>query len=328
MEIKLEDKDVKCISSSYSIMTINMNVKDPEKGAKAPTQDKRRELVISAIKDFPASLIFCQEVPRKLKEEVENNFGIGVYDFAFTDNEAAVMWRRSEFDRDRQSLKGTDSSNMKITESLKENKSEVDASEVRLRTAMVKLTSVKTRASFLAVSWHGKWIGGLESSIKSLNGLISFLCKVCEKNKLSSCIIGGDFNLNTKKVRLEHERATISISCYELCARDKERLWQQIKERKRGRDFTPYKDTFMVVSVTLSSGERLMTGDITVSSVRPLEPKNESSDNKLMDHVPVVGDLELVLPYKKSYIKEDRGKLDSISSLFSLFFSFFSDQKT
>ena len=152
MAIKLEDKDFKCISSSYSIMTINMNVKPPDKNNPAPDAAKRRELVISAIKDFPASVIFCQEVTQTLLKEVVKNCGPGDYEFAFTDKQAAVMWRRSDFEGDRQFLKGTDSSSTKITESLKEKKSDEDVSEVRTRTAMVKLTSVKTCASFLAVS--------------------------------------------------------------------------------------------------------------------------------------------------------------------------------
>ena len=141
---------------------------------------------------------------------------------------------------------------------------------------------------------------------------IRLLRVVCEKEELSSFIIGGDFNLNTVTVRLaKHDRTKIWISRYELCARDRNRLEQQ----KRGRNFTPYKDNFIVLSFTLPSGERLMTGDITVSSERQLEPKNESSDNNLMDHVPLGGDLELVLPYKKPYTEEDGGKLDSFFSL-------------
>lgn len=321
MEIKLADKDFKYISSSYPIMTINMNVKNPEKGAKAPTAAKRRELVISAIKDFPASVIFCQEVTKKLLKEVVENCGPGDYEFAFTGEEAAVMWRRSDFKGDRQSLKGTDSSSMKTTESLEENKSDVDVSEVRTRTAVVKLTSVKTGASFLAVSWHGKWkapdrtkskaLDGTESKAKdgTLRGLISFLCKVC-KDKVSSFIIGGDFNLDTSEIDLT-EYEGVMIFRYELCDRDEKRLKQS---RKAGRGFTPYKDTF-IVSVKVPSDGRPVTGDITVSSVKQLEPKNESSDNELMDHVPVVGDLKLVWPCKKPYIEPDRGKLDSIFSL-------------
>ena len=149
-----------------------------------------------------------------------------------------------------------------------------------------------------------------------MNGVICFFYEVCKDNKLSSCITEGDFNLNTNTVSLaKHERATISISRYELCARDKCRLAQRRKERKRGRGFTPYKDTFIVVSVILPSGERPMKGDITVSLERPLEPKNKSSDNKLMDHVTVGGVLKLLWPHKKPYIEQDRCKLDSILSL-------------
>ena len=266
------------------------------------------ELVISTIMDFTPSVIFCQEVPLTLEEEVVKNCGPGFYDFAFTGKEAAVMWRRRDFEGDRKSLKGTDSSSTKITESLTEKKSGVDASEARTRNAMVKLTSVKTGASFLAVSWHGKWKTSDETKLKALNGLISFLCKVCE-DKVSSFIIGGDFNLDTRENAHLIKREGVTISRYELCARDVKRLAQS---RKAGRGFTPYKDTFIVSIKVLSDG-RPLTGDITVSSVRPLKPKNESSDNDLMDHVSVGGVLKLMWAYTKPYI--DRGKLDSIFSL-------------
>ena len=294
---------------SYFIMTINMNVKK-EKGAKAPPAAKRRELVISAIKDFPASVIFCQEVPPKLEEEVEKNFGPGVYEFAFTDFEAAVVWRKSVFKGDRQFLEGNDPSSIKITERPKQTKSDVDVSELRTRTAMVKLTSVETGASFLAVSWHGASKPAEITRLKALNGLICFLYEVC-KDKLSSCIIGGDFNLDTSTVVLtKHKDLEVTISLYELSARDKNRLAQP---PKRGRRFIPYKDTF-IISVTLPSHKHPMTGDITVPLVRPLEPENETGDHNLMDHVPVGGVLKLAcVPCKKPYTEQDRGKLEKYS---------------
>ena len=288
---------------TYDIITINMNGDNYGKG----TTDRRRNLVVSVLKRSPASVIFCQEVPPGLKEKVIENFGPGVYDFAFTDVEAAVMWRTSDFKGDRQSVKGTDPSSIKITERLQQKKSDVDVSEVRTRTAMVKLTSVKTRASFLAVSWHAKYRGMTKTNIKkALDGLICFLGEVCNCKNLSSFIIGGDFNLDTSTVDLTEHKG-VEISRYKLCAGDENK--HSPPRRKPGRPFIAYKDTF-IFSVKVPSDERPMTGDITVSSVKQREPKNN-----LMDHVPVVGKLELVLPYKKPYIKQDKGELDSIFSL-------------
>ena len=315
MENKLEDKDFKCISSSYHIMTINKNVKSPDKNTPAPTAAKRMELVLSTIEDFPVSVIFCQEVPAKLEKEVIKKCGSGVYEFAFRDKEAAVMWRTRDFYGERKSLKGKDLSSIDIGERLQRKRSNVDVSEVYTRTAMVRLTSRKTGASFLAVSWHGPSKVSDESKSKALDGLICFLCEVCENEKLSSFIIGGDFNLDTSTVDLTKHKG-VTISRYSLCARDKNRLKQDAIKKELGIggcSFIPYKDTF-IVSVKAPSDERPITGYITVSSERPLEPKNESSDNKLMDHVPVVGVLNL-WPYKKPYIEKDNGKLNSIFSL-------------
>lgn len=296
----IEDKYLKCTSSSYGIMTFNM---DRNKKCEA-NANKRKELIISTIECFPASVIFCQELPGKFKKEVVEKCG---YEFAFTGTEAAVMWRGSNFDSDP--VKGTDSSITEIVERLQRKDSGVDVSEVSTRTNMVKLTSRSTGASFLAVSWHGPWNapgGGkrtLESKQKAFNGLICFLCEVCKKKELSSFIIGGDFNLDTTKV---DSRKDVTISGYELCTRDKKRVEPN---PAGGGPFVPYKDTF-IVSVTVPSGKR-PTGDITVSSVRPRDFENKSSEEEtLLDHVPVVGVLELVWPYKKLSIKQDRGKFE------------------
>ena len=310
-ETRFEERVIEHKRETYDIITINMNGNSGD-----GTTDRRRNLIVSFLKDSSASVIFCQEVQseRKLNQKVAEKFGPGVYEFAFTGKESAVMWRTSDFHGDRRSVKGTDSSIKKIVERLQRTRPDVDVSEVCTRSAMVKLTSRKTGASFLAVSWHGPSTVSDESKPKALDGLICFLCEVCKIEKLSSFIIGGDFNLDTSRVDLTKHKG-VTICRYELCARDKNKV---APPRKPGHPFIPYKDTF-IVSVTVPSDERFMTGDITVSSVRPLdlEPKNESSGNKLMDHVPVVGDLKLqvVRSYKKPYIEEDRGKLDSIFRL-------------
>jgi len=63
-----------------------------------------------------------------------------------------------------------------------------------------------------------------------------------------------------------------------------------------------------MVSDTVPSDERPMTGDITVVSVEPLEIEKET-ENALLDHVPVVGIL-VCTAYKKPFIKQDGGKLE------------------
>ena len=152
----------------------------------------------------------------------------------------------------------------------------------------------------MAVSWHGPRKVNKASKKTKLEVFCDFirlLRVVCEKEELSSFIIGGDFNFNTSKVDRQTKYG-VTISRYKLCTRDKE---------QRGPSFVPYKDTFII---SVPSDKRLMTGDITVSSVAPLELENESGENALLDHVPVVGDLEVVWPSKKPSIKQDKGKLE------------------
>ena len=201
------------------------------------------------------------------------------------------MWRRSDFDGDRQSVKGTDSSITQIVERSQRKISDVDVSEVRTRTAMVKLTSRRTGASFLAVSWHGPWSGKEGTQrLETFHGLIRFLQEVREMKyvSVSSFIIGGDFTLNTKDDLPQLKGVTISR--YKLCARDENRLAKSLQQ-KHGRPFTPYRDTF-IVSVAGPSDKCPMTGDITVFSVEPLD-LNDESQSALLDHVPVVGTLKL-----------------------------------
>ena len=287
----IQDTDLKCISLTYRIMTINMKGKNDGKG----TEERRRDLIKSIIESSSARVIFCQEVPRKFETEVVKKCGYGHYEYGFTGKESAVMWRLKDFDGDP--VERTDSLFTKIVEGLQWKKSNKDVSEAR-RTAMVKLTSVVTGASFLAVSWHGKWKVSEEAKLEAFNRLICFLRQVCEKEKLSSFIIGGDFNFNTRTI--DQTKYGVTISRYELSARD-----QKSGQQKRGRRFTPYRDTF-IVSVTVPSDKCPMTGDITVSLVKALELKNESNENVQLDHMPVVGDLKLVCAYPS--IKQGRGK--------------------
>ena len=293
-----EEERFECLSSSYPIMIINMN----GKGA----ADERRKLIISIIKDSSASVIFCQEAIGYFKKKVVEECCNDDHSYKFvpeavTSNkgQAVVMWCETDFQGEEVRL--TDSSITKFVKRLWNEKYVLSVSEVRIRTALVKLTRKTTGASFLAVSWHGPRGGNKETKQKTLHGLICFLREVCEEEKLSSFIIGGDFNLNTSspdQVDLTKYKG-ITISSYELCSRDKE---------QRGQSFVRYKDTF-IVSVTVPPDEHSMTGDITVSLVTPRDFEKKANENALLDHVPVVGTLKLVLPDKR-FSKQDRGKLE------------------
>ena len=294
------------------IITINTGNKEEKEEKKEGGKGKggtaadRRKLIVSINKRFPRSLIFCQEISGvkiKFKKEVVEKCGPGVYEYAHTGKEAAVMWRRDDFESNRQFLNSTDPSIVEIVKMLQRTKPGVDVSEVHTRTAMVKLKCRRTKVSFLAVSWHGPHSKkSEEDKKKAFNGLICFLREVCKIKELalSSFIIGGDFNLDTRKIEYEG----VKISGYKLCARDENR---NEKEKKRGGQFIPYKDTF-IVSATVPSDKRLMTTmtvDLTESSVKPYDLESEISKDPLLDHVPVVGELVCT---SKPFMKQDRGK--------------------
>jgi len=280
-------------------MTINMD-------GKSSACERKKQMVSNITFTRRPSVIFCQELPGEFKEQVVEECGGDGYSYKYapestgSGDHAAVMWNENDFKGDE--VKCTDSSIKEILERLKEERPDVDESWVPKRAAMVKLTSEKTRESFLAVSWHGPQQINQKNTLKPkvhkrnvkkhklkvLHFLIRFLLKVCEKVELSSFIIGGDFNLNTTTFDLR-EYEGIWISRYELCTRDKE---------ERGQTFVKYKDTFIVMVKNASDKPPL-----PVSSVEPLELKNS-----LLDHVPVVGDLKfLYKEVEKRSIKQDRG---------------------
>ena len=330
-ETKFEERVTERVKANYHIITINMKGDNYGKG----TTERRRHRIVSFLKLSSIPVVFCQELPDKFETEIVEKCGYGDYDYTYTGKESAVMWRLKDFDGDP--VEGTDTSITKIVERLQRTRSDVDVSEVRTRTAMVKLTSRKTGASFLAVSWHGPWYRKNETDkLKTFKGLICFLDEVCtcEEVNLSSFIIGGDFNLDTSKGNVVEvaEEYGATISSYKLCTRGEER---QLLPRRPGHPFVFYKDNFIA---SVPSDKYPMTGNIRVFWEQALEFKSyESSGKELLDHVPVVGVLELdklLYTYKKPSIKQDKGKLEqyfqSCSSrptfvyttiLFSLFFS-------
>ena len=167
------------------------------------TTERRRHRIVSFLKRSSTPVVFCQELPDKFETEIVEKCGYGDYDYTYTGKESAVMWRLKDFDGDP--VEGTDTSITKIVEKLQRTRSDVDVSEVHTRSAMVKLRSRKTSASFLAVSWHGPWYKKNETDkLKAFKGLLCFLDEVCrcDEVNLSSFIIGGDFNIDTSKKKV------------------------------------------------------------------------------------------------------------------------------
>lgn len=201
---------------TYNIMTINMKCKQKR------TEGEKKDLIISTIKSSSASVIFCQEAPGNFKNGVVAKCGNGPSSYKFIPEDihslekhevkVAVMWHETSFEGEKVDL--TEPSITKIEERLKHEKSVADVkSMVQVsmeRSAMVKLTSRgTTKASFLAVSWHG--LEDVDEASKAFYDLICFVREVCENEKLSWFIIGGDLNLYTSKVDLpEYEGVTIS----------------------------------------------------------------------------------------------------------------------
>lgn len=281
-------------------MTINMD------GNGAP-EERKMEIISNIENPRRPSVIFCQELPSKnvMKEVVDavsGKCGSDNYSYKFASSctdknnqiHAAVMWNETDFNA--KEVKCTDSSIKDILDRLKEDTPVQYLGWVRERAFMVKLTSVKAGESFLAVSWHGPWktneenehgLKPKERKLEALHVLICFLLKVCEKEELSSFIIGGDFNLNTSEVNLTKYFGLTMLSY----------------NKKHRRGSVPYKDTF-IVWVKVPSDKR----PLTASSVKPHESETESRRAPLLDHEPVVGDLKIL--YKKPSIKQDRGKLE------------------
>ena len=295
----IQDARMKTASTPWAfIMSVNMDGKVSKRGA----TDDRRMLLRLIMRNFFSSLIFCQELPGCFKEEVVDTCGTGGYKFVKNENQASVLWLAEEFYGEP--LKTTDSSIDKIVKELTEQRSDVDVSELRGRMALVKLTKIGEEASgcqpFLAASWHGPCKEKLESRKKKFKGLTCFLREVCKKEKVSSFIIGGDFNIDTLD-DIDLEKNMI-VPRYDLTSRAE-------SKSKEGTNYIPYKDNFIVLN------ERYR--DIWVSSVRSIEFENSTdfgSDitkedhqkfNKrkklqdterkdLLDHDPIVGVLALI----------------------------------
>ena len=271
----IQDARMKTASTPWAfIMSVNMSAGEidevTEWGAKPHDQ---RMLLRFIMRSFFSSLIFCQELPGYFEDEVVANCGTGGYKCVKTGNEASVLWLAEEFCGER--VKTKDSSIDKLTK----QRSDVNVSEIRGRVALVKLTKKGKEASgcqpFLAASWHGPGrTEKLESRKKKFKGLTCFLREVCKKEKVSSFIIGGDFNMHTLDDTDLEEKMV--VPSYDLTSRAE-------SKSEEGRGYIPYKDNFIFFNERYS--ERY--SDIWVSSVRPIEFENSTdlgSDITKKDH--------------------------------------------
>ena len=144
------------------------------------------------------------------------------------------MWREIDFQGREVNLKDSSLFTKIVKSLIKEEKLDVGVIMASIRSAMVKLTSRETEASFLAVSWHGPWKVNSKNGkgdykvpkeIKSkvLCDLIRLLQVVCEKEELSSFIIGGDFNLNFNTSEVDRlAEYVVTIPLYDSFVPDKD----------------------------------------------------------------------------------------------------------
>ena len=242
------------------------------------------------IKSEASSLVFCQELPGYFETDVVPN------DYKFVETivktkrkHAAVMWSKQHFHRkpvDTESIK-------KISEELK-----ID-DEIPSRTALVRLTAKGEEAfnfpkpPFLAVSWHGPYSGKkgwtLEKKQKALKGLILFLHEVCRRcaEDVSLIIIGGDFNLNT----LDENGLgwNVYFPRYKLSDRAAAKL--EKNRKKKGRPYIPYKDNFAITTTSPSVVSPFK--GMNLSKVKAVEEESEKGKLNILDHDPIIGDLQL-----------------------------------
>lgn len=233
LEQAIQKGRLKCKPFSYWAMTINMNGKSTGTG----TANNRLTLLSIIIRNVVADVMFCQELPARFRELITDESAWGV---VRKGNEAAVVWCKEDF---AGSDEGLETISRRIWEKLARS-APAEVSELRLRVAMVKLTSRRTercpeRLKFLAASWHGPYRRYSEYQRKEVFDLLTqFLRKVSEKEGNIPFIIGGDFNLNTLDVALGDEMV---VPNRELSPRDESRA-------KREPRYIPHKDNFIYLS--------------------------------------------------------------------------------
>jgi len=285
----IQDGRLKSASSpSYFIMTINMNSSEP----KVP--EKRRKFLSIIMRSFFSSIIFCQELPGYFEKEVVKKCGTLGYSYVKNGNQSAVLWLKEDFDGKTEDLETTSTEIQRIRDKLGR-----DASELLSRITMVKLTSKKSREiSVLAVSWHGPHQTSDHVKRLVLECLFNFLDRVIEEKKISSYIIGADFNLNSLDVELPNGAM---VSNYELSPR-------QTKSEEKSKRYIPHKDNFMWFpknNLTVSDVRPFLfedngttTSDFTqdehdtVSSAMAVATSTPTNPTALLDHDPIIGVLQ------------------------------------
>ena len=228
LEQAIQKGRLKCKPFSYWAMTINMNGKSTGRG----TANNRRTLLSIIIRNVVAGVMFCQELPDRFEEVITD----GTWGVVRKEKKAAVVWCKEDFDSG--SVEGLE----RIWEELALSSPD-EVSKLRLRLAMVKLTSQKTercpgRLTFLAASWHGPYRKyNVYQRKKFLDILTQFLRKVSEKEGNIPFIIGGDFNVNTLDVALSDDMV---VPNPQLSPRD--------ESREREPRYIPHKDNFIYLS--------------------------------------------------------------------------------
>ena len=246
------------------------------------------------MRSFFSSIVFCQELPGCWDEKVVAECGTSGYGHVKNEKESAVLWRTEDFHGETEGLETSNSWIRQVR-----NRVAPDASQLLSRIAMVKLTPTKSsKESILAVSLHGPHKVKDDVKLREFNSLTAFLAKVIEEKRISSYIIGGDFNLNTLGIELADN---VVVQSYELSPRQKT---QQQKSSK----YIAFKDNFVFypsmklrvphVRPFLFEDRETPNSDLTKEDQKKVEKEVANATNtpvdptKMLDHDPIIGVLQ------------------------------------
>ena len=257
----------------FSVMTIHM--KDPS--LQKATAEHRKTLLSVILLLYPSAIIFCQDLPKGFRREVLKDAS---FEFVCNKEETtAVIWATKQFDSNSRRKNGVPKKNP-------ENKRE--------RKSIVKLKSTQEPAiSILAVSYHGPYSGKTHHDrCDRLDELLKDVHKKKNDRGIHSLIVGGDFNLDTRKYKTNEKSAEklkklgVIVGEYELTARANMKV-------DSSTSYIPYKDNFF------------WSDEITVEKITALQdPKYDEE----FDHDPVEAQL-LFKPHKP-----DKGHAESENS--------------
>jgi hypothetical protein len=265
---------------SHPIMTINMNGKSEA--------EERRKLLIAILQSFSSAIVFCQE-PFGYFEMLIPESCIAVKN----EDQAAVIWSTKHFKGSDERFKTTNKEIIRIHDQICGK--EAAGSEILSRITMVKLTSKQNKTeSTLAVSFHGPHRLGKEVKHDVFFNLLAFLKVVITENGISSYIIGGDFNINTLEVANLPQK--VAVHSYTPSSRS------QTKAKEKT-NFISYKDNFIYYPDTI-----LNVDSIAVYMLN-------TTEETLLDHDPVVGNLRFIAQTKESSQTKDGPILKSAPNL-------------